>query len=113
MDTDCGYFMYRDFQSRNIMLVDKTPYYIDFQGGRRGAAQYDVASLLYSSKSNLPDVVRQELLTHYIDELSQLNSIDKEDFRHRFYGYVLIRILQAMGAYGYRGYFEHKDYNRY
>lgn len=110
MDTDCGYFMYRDFQSRNIMLVDRTPYYIDFQGGRRGAAQYDVASLLYSSKSNLPDVVRQELLTHYIDELSQLNSIDKEDFRHRFYGYVLIRILQAMGAYGYRGYFEHKDY---
>lgn len=110
LDTDCGFFLYRDFQSRNIMLVDDEPYYIDFQGGRRGAAQYDVAALLYSSKSNIPEAIRQELLSHYIRCLADLTPIDVSDFRARFYGYVLIRILQAMGAYGYRGYFERKDY---
>lgn len=110
LDTDCHFFLYRDFQSRNIMMVDGTPYYIDFQGGRRGAAQYDVASLLYSSKSNIPEPIRQELLTHYVQRLSTLTPIDIDDFRQRYYGYVLIRIMQAMGAYGYRGLFERKDY---
>lgn len=110
LDTDCNFFMYRDFQSRNIMLVDDVPYYIDYQGCRRGAAQYDVASLLYSSKSDLSESVRQELLEHYLDCLSERFPIDKKSFRQHFYGYVLIRIMQAMGAYGYRGYFEHKDY---
>ena len=110
LDTDCGFFMYRDFQSRNIMLVDGVPYYIDFQGGRRGAAQYDAASLLYSAKINLPEPIRQELLTHYVQSLSVRYKIDKEDFLQRFYGYVLIRIMQAMGAYGFRGYYERKDY---
>ncbi len=110
LDTDCDYFMYRDFQSRNIMLVDGQPYYIDYQGGRRGAAQYDVASLLYSAKSDLPEAVRQELLTHYLGCLAGLRQIEKNDFRQRFYGYVLVRIMQALGAYGYRGYFERKDY---
>ena len=110
LDTDCGFFMYRDFQSRNIMLVDGVPYYIDFQGGRRGAAQYDAASLLYSAKSNLPEPIRQELLTHYVQSLSGRYKIDKEDFLQRFYGYVIIRIMQAMGAYGFRGYYERKDY---
>ena len=110
LDTDCSYFMYRDFQSRNIMLQSDKIYYIDFQGARRGAAQYDVASLLYSSRSNIPEPIRQELLNHYILTLSGIQEIDTEDFRTRFYGYVLIRILQAMGAYGYRGIFEKKDY---
>ncbi len=110
LDTDCGYFMFRDFQSRNIMLLEGQPYYIDYQGGRRGAAQYDAASLLYSAKSNLPEPVRQELLTHYINCLSTIQPIDKEAFRQRFYGYVLVRIMQALGAYGYRGYYERKDY---
>ena len=110
LDTDCGFFLYRDFQSRNVMLVDGVPYYIDFQGGRRGAAQYDVASLLYSAKSNLPGPIRQELLLHYIKSLSERYKIDKDDFLKRFYGYVLIRIMQAMGAYGFRGYYERKDY---
>ena len=109
-EADCGYFLYRDFQSRNIMLHDGVPYYIDFQGGRRGAAQYDVASLLYSAKSNLPEVIRQELLTHYIECLSKLVTVDTRLFRQHFYAYVMIRIMQAMGAYGYRGYFEKKDY---
>lgn len=110
LDTDCGYFMYRDFQSRNIMLKDGELYYIDFQGGRRGAAQYDVASLLFSAKSDIPDAIRTELLNYYVNCLSSRVAIDKEDFKQHYYGYVLIRIMQAMGAYGYRGYFEKKDY---
>lgn len=110
LDTDCGYFMYRDFQSRNIMLKDGELYYIDFQGGRRGAAQYDVASLLFSAKSDIPDAIRTELLNYYVNCLSSRVAIDKEDFKEHYYGYVLIRIMQAMGAYGYRGYFEKKDY---
>ena len=107
---DCDYFMYRDFQSRNIMLVEGKPYYIDYQGGRKGAAQYDAASLLYSAKSDLPEAVRQELLTHYIGCMAQMRQIDRDGFRQRFYGYVLVRIMQALGAYGYRGYFERKNY---
>ena len=110
LDTDCGYFMYRDFQSRNIMLKDGELYYIDFQGGRRGAAQYDVASLLFSAKSDIPDAIRTELLNYYVNCLSGRVAIDKKDFKQHYYGYVLIRIMQAMGAYGYRGYFEKKDY---
>ena len=109
-DTDCGFFLYRDFQSRNIMLYEDTPYYIDFQGGRRGAAQYDVASLLYSAKSDIPEAIRQELLDHYIHTLAQHYPIDKADFRQRFYAYVRIRIMQALGAYGYRGLYERKNY---
>ena len=110
LEADCKFFMYRDFQSRNIMLCDGKLYYIDYQGGRRGAAQYDVASLLYSAKSDLPERVRQELLDYYITCLAELFPIDKDGFRHHLYGYVLIRILQTLGAYGYRGLFERKDY---
>lgn len=110
LSADCNYFLYRDFQSRNIMLYESQPYYIDFQGGRRGAAQYDVASLLYSAKSDLPEPIRQHLLSHYIRTLSHLQPIDQQQFLNHFYAYVLIRIMQAMGAYGYRGYFERKDY---
>ncbi len=125
LQEDCRYFMYRDFQSRNIMLLptpDETGrrlYYIDYQGGRRGAAQYDVASLLYSAKSDLPDPLRRELLEHYIRTLSEKigqmpadsrPAFSSDAFRNRFYGYVLIRIMQALGAYGYRGYFERKSY---
>lgn len=110
LSADCNYFLYRDFQSRNIMLHESQPYYIDFQGGRRGAAQYDVASLLYSAKSDFPEPIRQHLLSHYIRTLSHLQPIDQHQFLNHFYAYVLIRIMQAMGAYGYRGYFERKDY---
>lgn len=109
LSAECNYFLYRDFQSRNIMLCEGRPYYIDFQGGRRGAAQYDVASLLYSAKSNIPEPIREELLGYYINSLSQKCSVDRQEFLQYFWGYVLIRIMQAMGAYGYRGYFERKD----
>ena len=111
LEADCSYLLYRDFQARNIMLVDGSPYYIDYQGARQGAAQYDVASLLYSAKSDLPEPIRQELLTHYVREFTTQNSkLKTQDFQHYFYSYVLVRILQAMGAYGYRGWFERKEY---
>jgi len=111
LDEDCSYFLYRDFQARNIMIApDGELYYIDFQGGRRGAAQYDVAALLYSAKSEIPEHLRQQLLDYYVDRMSQVVSIDKEAFKSKFFGYVLVRMMQAMGAYGYRGYFEKKDY---
>lgn len=109
LQADCSYFLYRDFNPRNIMLSavhnpQPTLYYIDYQGGRRGAAQYDVASILYSAKSDLPEAVRQELLRHY------LSVSNVPDFMQYFWGYVLVRIMQTMGAYGYRGYYERKPY---
>ena len=105
---DCNYFLYRDFQGRNIMVADKL-YYIDYQGGRRGAAQYDVASLLYSAKSDLPEVIRTELLNHYLD-VRGLDCADRQRWLSDFWYYVLIRILQTLGAYGYRGLYERKPY---
>ena len=112
---DCSSFMYRDFQTRNIMVVSEELYYIDYQGARRGAPQYDAASLLYSSKAEIPEAIRQELLAHYVDCYCGQSSSTQTPcagthFTSRFYGYVLIRILQAMGAYGYRGLYERKDY---
>lgn len=110
LSADCGYFLYRDFQARNVMLVGGRPYYIDYQGGRRGAAQYDVASLLYSAKSELPETLRTSLLEYYIDKLSELEDVDRGEFVDMYYTYVLVRILQTLGAYGFRGMFERKDY---
>ena len=109
LQADCHYFLYRDFQSRNIMVKDGALYYIDYQGGRRGAAQYDVASLLYSAKSDLPEAIRLELLNHYLD-VRGLKGEERTCWLGHFWGYVLVRILQALGAYGYRGLFERKDY---
>jgi len=108
LEADTDFFLYRDFQSRNIMIQDGQPWFIDFQGGRRGALQYDVASLLYDAKANLPPAVREELLTGYLDALGELIPVDPETFRRRFTGYVLVRLMQAMGAFGYRGFFERK-----
>ena len=105
---DSHYFMFRDFQSRNIMLFQDNPYFIDYQGGRKGALQYDLASLLYDGKANLPQEVRDQLYDYYLDQLAQYITIDREQFTQYFKGFVLIRIMQAMGAYGYRGYYEKK-----
>jgi aminoglycoside/choline kinase family phosphotransferase len=105
---DTSHFLYRDFQSRNIMMVDGEPYFIDYQGGRRGAPQYDIASLLYDAKAAIPEDVREVLLDHYLDALSQHIEVDRESFLELYRGYVLVRIMQAMGAYGYRGFFERK-----
>ena len=110
LTADVSHFLYRDFQSRNVMLRDGAPWFIDYQGGRRGALQYDVASLLYDAKAAIPEDVRESLLDHYLDALSGHLSVDRERFRAHFRGYVVIRILQAMGAYGYRGWFERKPH---
>jgi hypothetical protein len=107
---DTGHFLYRDFQSRNVMLRGGEPWFIDYQGGRRGAPQYDVASLLYDAKAAIPEAVREDLLAHYLRALSDRLPVDEAAFRRHLRGYVLIRILQAMGAYGYRGFYERKTH---
>ena len=102
------HFMYRDFQSRNIMIRSGEPWFIDYQGGRRGALQYDLASLLYDAKADLPPAVRADLLDAYLRALGGLASVDREEFLAHYRGFVLIRIMQALGAYGYRGFYERK-----
>src|SRR6266852_4725344 len=102
------YFLYRDFQSRNIMLRDGEPFFLDYQGGRKGALQYDVASLLYDAKADLPPELRQQLLDHYLDTLASFIVLDREAFMQHYYAYVYIRIMQALGAYGFRGFYERK-----
>jgi aminoglycoside/choline kinase family phosphotransferase len=102
------YFLYRDFQSRNVMLRDGEPFFLDYQGGRKGALQYDIASLLYDGKADLPPELRQELLDHYLDRLADFVTIDREVFMEHYYAYVYVRILQALGAYGFRGFYERK-----
>lgn len=105
---DRTHFLYRDFQSRNVMLREGEPWFIDYQGGRKGALQYDIASLLYDAKAGLPESVREQLLSHYLDALERYLPVDREKFRQFYRGYVLVRIMQAMGAYGYRGFYERK-----
>jgi aminoglycoside/choline kinase family phosphotransferase len=104
------YFLYRDFQSRNIMLQDRRPFFLDYQGGRKGALQYDVASLLYDAKADLPPELRQQLLDHYLCVLPRLANLTREKFMEHYYAYVYVRIMQAMGAYGFRGFFERKTH---
>lgn len=102
------YFLYRDFQSRNIMLKGDQVWFIDFQGGRKGSLAYDVASLLYDAKANLSESLREELLQYYIDVLALADPDESLKFKEYYYHFVFIRIMQAMGAYGYRGLFEKK-----
>jgi aminoglycoside/choline kinase family phosphotransferase len=102
------YFLYRDFQSRNILLRDGQPFFVDYQGGRKGALQYDIASLLFDAKADLPPELRQELLDHYLDALGKYVRLDRDAFMKHYYAYVYVRILQALGAYGFRGFYERK-----
>ncbi len=114
------YFLYRDFQSRNIMLRkvlnrapngvpnEDQPFFLDYQGGRKGALQYDVASLLYDAKADLPPELRQQLLDHYLDSLAGFIELDRAAFMQYYYAYVYVRIMQALGAYGFRGFYERK-----
>ncbi len=109
LTADCSYFMYRDFQSRNIMLrTNAEPFFLDYQGGRKGALQYDIASLLYDAKADLPPELRQQLLDLYIETVSDFIALDREIFLQHYYAYVYVRILQALGAYGFRGFYERK-----
>ncbi len=84
------------------------PFFVDYQGGRKGALQYDIASLLYDAKADLPPDLRQQLLDHYLDSLARFISLDRNAFMHHYYAYVYIRILQALGAYGFRGFYERR-----
>jgi aminoglycoside/choline kinase family phosphotransferase len=109
--TEYKFFMFRDFQSRNIMVKeDNTVGFIDYQGGMKGAPQYDVASLLWQAKANLPDEWKQKLLEDYINSFETIvaETVDRDVFRSQYNGYVLIRLLQVLGAYGFRGLFERK-----
>lgn len=103
-------FMFRDFQSRNIMVNKGKVWFIDYQGGRQGALHYDVASLLYDAIVAIPDGQREELLDYYVEELQQWRPMDAQVFRRDYYRFVLIRLLQAMGAFGLRGLYEHKQH---
>ena len=108
LGADRNYFLYRDFQSRNVMWRDGRPYFLDYQGGRRGALQYDIASLLYDGKADLPSELRQQLLDHYLDTLAGFIPLEREEFMQYYYAYVYVRIMQALGAYGFRGFYERK-----
>ncbi len=108
------YFLYRDFQSRNIMLreirCEDQPFFLDYQGGRKGALQYDIASLLYDAKADLPPDLRQQLLNHYLDSVAGFIDLDRAEFMRFYYAYVYVRIMQALGAYGFRGFYERKEH---
>jgi aminoglycoside/choline kinase family phosphotransferase len=108
LSANCDYFLYRDFQSRNVMLSGGRPFFLDYQGGRKGALQYDIASLLYDAKADLPPGLRQQLLDLYIERVGGMIELDREAFLHHYYSYVYVRILQALGAYGFRGFYERK-----
>lgn len=110
-EAESDYFMFRDFQSRNIMINDGKTFFIDYQGGRSGPLQYDLASLLFDAKANLPQWFRDELLEKYLENLDKNDTgVTREKFLKYFDGFVLIRILQALGAYGFRGYYQKKQH---
>ncbi|MFC2118061.1 phosphotransferase enzyme family protein [Bacteroidota bacterium] len=102
------YFLFRDFQSSNIIIYKNKPYFIDYQGGRKGALQYDPASFLFDAKADFPAELKNSLLDYYISRLNEDFNIDTKDFKKYYYPYVLIRIMQAMGAFGFRGFYEKK-----
>lgn len=110
LEADCSHFMLRDFQSRNIMMRNGKPYFIDYQGGRKGALQYDLASLLYQAKAGIPPETRLSLLNTYLDAAEKLTTIDRDQFIAYYYGYALIRAIQTFGTYGYRGLYERKEH---
>lgn len=103
-------FMYRDFQSRNVMIKDGQPWLIDFQGGRKGPFYYDVASFLWQAKAAFPQSLRDELIQHYIKALRKYKPVDEDYFNEQLRHFVLFRTLQVLGAYGFRGYFEKKPH---
>jgi len=108
LETRQDYFLYRDFQSANVMIVGEEPWFIDYQGGRKGAPQYDVASLLYDAKAHIPEDSRQRLLNEHIDNFCSVSGESKEEFMGYYAGFSMIRLMQALGAFGFRGLYEKK-----
>jgi aminoglycoside/choline kinase family phosphotransferase len=108
LETRQDFFLYRDFQSANVMIVKGEPWFIDYQGGRRGAPQYDVASLLYDAKAHIPEKIRQRLLEYHIKNFCAISGESVTEFRGYYAGFSMIRIMQALGAFGFRGLYEKK-----
>jgi aminoglycoside/choline kinase family phosphotransferase len=108
LETGQDYFLYRDFQTANVMVVGNEPWFIDYQGGRKGAPQYDVASLLYDAKIPMLQSNRDEILDYYIDKFCSVSHEDKDNFRGYYAGFSMIRVMQALGAFGFRGLYEQK-----
>ena len=107
---DDNTFLYRDFQARNVMIKDGEPWFIDFQGGRRGPIYYDVASFIWQARSRFPEDLKQDLIRTYLRALQQFKQVNEDKFRSRLRLFVLFRTLQVLGAYGFRGYFEKKPH---
>lgn len=110
LSAENNYFMFRDFQARNILLFDNRPFFIDYQGGRKGPLQYDLVSLLFQAKAEIPEHIKKILLEYYIDLARQFVPIDTNEFREYYYAFALIRVLQTLGAYGLRGLIEKKEH---
>ena len=110
MEAPADFFMYRDFQSRNIMIKDNHTHFIDYQGGRKGPLQYDIISLLYQVKAQLPNELRNELLSHYKKELSKYVNLEEVKFDKYYNAFILLRLLQVLGAYGFRGLIQKKQH---
>jgi len=108
LETGQDYFLYRDFQTANIMVVGEDPWFIDYQGGRKGAPQYDIASLLYDAKIPMKQDNRLELFEYYINNFCSVTGEDKQKFRGYYAGFSMIRLMQALGAFGFRGLYEQK-----
>ena len=103
-------FMYRDFQARNVMLVDGSPYFIDFQGGRRGPVYYDLASFIWQASARYPSDLKEELTGAYMAAASEYMEVEEAEFRDNLMIFSLFRTLQVLGAYGFRGYIEKKSH---
>jgi aminoglycoside/choline kinase family phosphotransferase len=108
LETGQDYFLYRDFQSANFMIVDGEPWFIDYQGGRKGAPQYDVASLLYDAKAHIPDEARHRLLDYHVENFCLVSGENRNEFKGYYAGFSMIRLMQALGAFGFRGLYEKK-----
>ncbi len=110
LSADNSYFVYRDFQARNIMLHNRKLYFIDYQGGRKGTLHYDLISLLFQARAEIPHDIREQLIDYYIDQAKIIDPKGVENFRFYFYKFALVRILQTLGAYGFRGLYEKKQH---
>ena len=101
-------FLYRDFNARNVMVCDGEPYFVDFQGGRRGPVYYDVASFIWQARAKYPSALKEKMLDSYLEALQAYRPVDREEFRRRLDLFILLRLLQVLGAYGFRGLVENK-----
>ena len=108
LEEDTDTFLYRDFNARNVMICDGEPYFVDFQGGRRGPVYYDVASFIWQARAKYPEVLKERMLDSYLTALEQYRPVDRSAFRQRLDLFILFRLLQVLGAYGFRGLVEHK-----